>query len=160
MPLFGFIGMALLPYVSKQLELGNLHGINEKIKRLALLCLLISVLSVIVIYSFTGIVINILFNSEYLQFASTVRLVSLAVIPYSLYMLLRNPIDAISRKPYNTINLIISFSFLIILLVNTNSLLICGLAFPLSFTFLGVLSLLTWELSLNKYKKIAARQNN
>ena len=153
MPLFGFIGMALFPYVSKQLELGNLNGINEKIKKLSLLCLLISVLSVIVVYSFTGTVINILFNSEYLQFVSTVRIVSLAVIPYSLYILLRNPIDAISRKPYNTINLIISFGFLMILLVNTNSLFISGLAFPLSFTFLGILSLLTWQLTFKKYNK-------
>lgn len=143
-PVFQFIGLALLPYASKNLANGKIDGVLKKIRQLTALYMVASLVSVIILFIFTGTIIGLLFNQAYVQFAGTVRIVSLSVIPYALYLLLRNPLDAISRIPFNTINLAISFIFLNVFLLFSSSLLLCSIAFPVSYAILGILSEAAW----------------
>jgi O-antigen/teichoic acid export membrane protein len=147
-PLFQFVGMVLLPYVSKNLVEGNVKDIKQKVKKLRLVYLGIGMLSVVIMYIFTEFIISLLFSKEYSQFAPIVRITYLSVIPYSLYLLLRNPIDAISKIPFNTLNLAIGSSLLMGGVILSPSTYAAAIAFPVSYLVLGILSEITWKQRL------------
>lgn len=144
-PIFQFVGMVLLPYVSKQLARGEGREITRKINTLRAAYLLIAVTSLIGVYFLTDLIIQLLFTSEYVQFAAIVRILYVSVVPYSLYLLLRNPIDAISAIPFNTINLGISFGVLIAGIMVAPNAIVCAILFPVSYLILGLLSEFVWR---------------
>ena len=144
-PLFQFVGTALLPYVSKNLAIGETDGIQSKVKKLRIIYLSIAVLSAIFIWLFTDLIITLLFNKTYVQFSDVVRIVYLSVIPYSLYLLLRNPLDAISKIPFNTFNLGVSLGALVIAVATLKDAYQCAFAFVGAYLILGVLSEISWR---------------
>ncbi len=151
-PLFQFVGLVLLPYVSKNLVHGKMSDIQDKISKLRRLYVAVGVLSAAVMLIFADIVISILFSHEYAQFSSVIRIVYLSVIPYSLYLLLRNPLDAISKVPFNTFNLGISFGLLVVMILLAPDMYICAIAFTLSYLVLGLLSEASWAWQFKKMK--------
>ncbi|WP_282140960.1 lipopolysaccharide biosynthesis protein [Cytobacillus oceanisediminis] len=149
-PLFGFIGMVLLPLVSRSIVSNQLLEVDNTIKLLGYIYLMFGILGIVFVEIFTSLVIDIMFSSDFQSALPIVRILIIAIVPNSLYLLLRNPIDAISKTPYNTFNLIISFTVLIISSFFSSSTTAFAWSFVFSYTLLGSLSVITWQMSKNK----------
>lgn len=151
-PLFQFVGFALLPFVSQAAVKNKLREANEKIVQLRILYIIAGLLAAGAVAVFTEFVIRLIFADTYTSAAMIVRVIIWSIIPNSLYLLLRNPIDAVSRFPYNTINLGICLLILVGgSLMVTNPIAI-AVVFIVGYGVLGVLSELTWHRRVTKHE--------
>ena len=145
MPLYGLTGTVLLPYVSRLLgESGSVASASGKINKLLLVYIVSSLVIIAGVAFFADTILWILFDSSYMVYAAQVQLLIITVLPNSIYLLLRNPLDAASVVPYNTINLIVSFGILIGFLHFGTSYLEYIAGFLLSYSYLGLSSWLCW----------------
>lgn len=144
-PLFSFVGVVLLPLVSKSIVSNEFIQAENKIKNLGKIYFILGVLGITFIEVFTPLTVNILFNSSYQPIVPIVRIMIISVLPNAFYLLLRNPIDAVSRIPFNSINLTISFIFLNATVLLSSSNAEYALSFLGTYIILGVLSLKAWS---------------
>lgn len=151
-PFFSIIGTMLLPYVSKSVALGTTSLMQKRVTILILLYIILAGISILLIYTIPKFFIYILFSSEYYQFANEVRIISISTLFQSLYLLLRNPIDAVSKIPFNTFNLIVTFIILIFVLTILDNLTAICWGINFAFMILGLNSLITWKLISRKLK--------
>lgn len=149
-PLFSFLGMILLPYVSSCLASNNFAKANILIRKLLIIYLVVSFFIALFFIAFMPFLISLFFSNEYLPAINISRIISISIIPQALYLLMRNPIDAISILPFNTINLFITFVVLIILFFASDSLEYYAFAYSISFFILGVLSISSWTILKRK----------
>lgn len=116
-PIFSFMGIILLPYVSQSIVRHEMAAANRLVSRLALTYVGASLLFMGFFFSFTKFLTILLFTSDYLVATDLTRIMILSILPQAVYMLYRNTIDAVSVIPYNAIILgicimamIVSFS--------------------------------------------------
>ena len=152
-PLFSFVGMVLLPLVSKSIASNQFSQADKKVKALIKIYLVVGLIGIIAVEIFTPLVINILFNSEYQSSVPIVRIMILAILPNAFYLLLRNPLDAMSKIPYNTINLIISFVVLNILVFLSTNVVAYAISFVAAYGLLSILSFWAWRNCRKQYLK-------
>lgn len=143
-PIFSFLGVILLPMVSKNMARRDLAATEKTIFRLLVIYLALSVAIVLVAYGLMPYLIRFFFSEKYLVASDICRIILLSVIPSSLYYLYRNPIDAASVFPYNTIILIVSFILLVVLFHLSTDLRHFAQAYLLVATVQGALSIITW----------------
>lgn len=144
-PLFSFVGVVLLPVVSKSIVSNKFAEADRKVKALGKIYLIVGVLGIIFVEVFTPFVVNILFSSDYQICVPIIRIMIIAVLPNVFYLLLRNPLDAMSKIPYNTINLMISFIILNLLVELSSSTTAYALSFVVAYGILGILSIWAWR---------------
>lgn len=116
-PIFSFMGIILLPYVSQSIVRHEMAAANRLVSRLAMTYVGASLLFMGFFYLFTKFLTTLLFTSDYLVATDLTRIMILSILPQAVYMLYRNTIDAVSVIPYNAIILgvcilamIVSFS--------------------------------------------------
>lgn len=143
-PLFSLVGTILLPLVSRSQYDGTKESVNKKIKLLSYIYLLLGMFSIIFIMLWGSSLITLLFSPDYITSLPLVKIIILSILPQSMYLLLRNPIDAKSTFPYNTIVLLISFIIYILLLLVSSSIEVAAWATVFSYVVLGILSSLVW----------------
>ena len=143
-PVFSFLGVVLLPYVSGAIAKGTFVEADRFIKKMFLLYLVLSTIICLLFGLFMPFIIKLFFSAEYLQAQEMSKYMMFAVIPQSLYLLYRNPIDAISVMPYNTFILLISFALLIIFFYTSTSLTDYTISFVLASAVQGGLSWIAW----------------
>ena len=131
-PLFGFLGMVLLPYVSEQVAAENHKKIKSSVNRLMGIYVVLSVIMTVFVIFFADFVIQLLFSVDYIESRDIVSVLIWTIVAQAVYLLLRNPIDAISKFPLNTINLILSFIVMLVLFIFSDSLI------QLTYSFLVV----------------------
>ncbi len=155
-PLFGFLGMVLLPYVSEQLAEENHRKINSSVNRLMWIYIVLSVVLTVIVVLFSEFVIQMLFSTEYLESSAIVRVLIWTIVAQAVYLLLRNPIDAVSKFPLNTINLSLSFIVMFFLFYNSGSITQLGYSYLISNIVLALLSVISWYFVYPKFlsKKI------
>lgn len=157
-PLFSFLGVILLPYVSRSMANGTFSETSVAIKKISLLYLIVSVFITFLFWIIMPLLIKIFFSQDYLVSMQLSRYLMLALLPQSIYLLYRNPIDAASVVPYNTIVLVISFVILAITFYLSNDILDYAFGFVLSSFVQGALSFIVWiylkkKLLKKKYDK-------
>lgn len=140
-PVFSFAGVILLPYVSSALSENDLKRINKPIFYMALLYIIAALGASIIISLFPEFIIGILFADGYKAASVATTIMIWSLLPASIYYLLRNPIDALSRIPFNTINLVISFAFICGILFVSNNTKEYALAFVIGYSILCILSI-------------------
>lgn len=145
-PLFSLVGTILLPLVSKSVALKNNQDVKQKINLLAGIYLFVSGVAITFIYLFGELVIVILYSREYLDSLPLVKILIIAIIPNAFYLLLRNPLDGISRMPYNTMMLVLSFIVYVVLLVLAPTVEYCAYATIIAYVILGGGSFIIWKL--------------
>lgn len=150
-PLFSFVGLVLLPLVSKSIANHNYSDADRKVVMLGKIYLIIGTLAIIFILLFAPLVINILFTADFQSSSTIVRIMIFAILPNAFYLLLRNPLDAMSKIPYNTINLGISFIFLNISILLSTSITAYALSFVFAYGILSALTFLSWYKCRKKY---------
>ncbi len=144
-PLFSFMGIILLPYVSQAIAKGDLQSANRFISRLSLLYVGFSLVITAFFYVFINFLTTLFFAHSYLVAADLSRIMILSILPQAIYLLYRNPIDAVSVVPYNTIILGICLAAMVI------TFLLCTTLTQLAWAYFGVsilqglLSFLTWQ---------------
>lgn len=151
----GFVGIVLLPEVSKLLQLRQYEIINKTISRLGYLFIFMALCLSFFVFLFPEITTLVLYSRDFLDGIYVLRFIVFATVPFSIYLLLRNPIDAISVFPFNTINLIVSFiiSLFIGLIIRTDFGFIISIF--INYFLLGCLSFLTWSILLKKHKRMS-----
>lgn len=152
-PLFSLVGTILLPLVSKSIVTNKIAGIRKKIQILGLLYFLISIVAIATVYLFGEWLLVLLYSSDYINCIGIVRISIISIIPNAFYLLLRNPLDGISKFPYNTICLMLSFIVYVVMLVLASSIEMCAISLIVAYSFLGIMSLLFWKHAVSKVSK-------
>lgn len=144
-PLYSFMGIILLPYVSECIAKHELASANRLINRLSLLYLASAAVAIIVLCLFTDFLTQLLFAESYVVASGTTRIMVLSILPQAIYLLYRNTLDAISVFPYNLIILGVCLATMFI------SFSLCTTLNQLAWAYFGVsclqglLSLLIWQ---------------
>lgn len=151
-PLYSFMGIILLPYVSESLANKDLQRANIFINKLTLAYLLSAIAIVAFIYVFINSLTSFFFSESYLMTSDLSRIMILSVLPQAIYLLYRNPIDAISVIPYNTIILGISLIAMIFAFSHFSSLVQLAWSYVAVSLLQGVLSWITWHIIKKPYQ--------
>ena len=149
-PLFSFMGIILLPYVAECIAKGEMRTANKFVNRLAMLYLVSSLLIMAVLYFFMDFLTSFFFSESYLTTTDLSCIMILSILPQAIYRLYRNPIDAISVIPYNTIILGTCLTLMIISFYLSRTLTQLAWAYLIVSCLQGVLSLLTWQIIKNR----------
>jgi len=150
-PLFGFLGMILLPYVSEHAANNNHSHLKTTVNKLMLLYITISIIMTTVISLLLNSFIRFFFNADYLEAKGIANILIWTIVAQAIYLLLRNPLDAVSKFPLNTINLIVSFIFMVILFMYSNSMIQLSYSFLLANVLLALLSIISWYYIYPKF---------
>ena len=145
-PVFSFMGIILLPYISECIAKHELMAANRFVSRLALLYLGASLLAIAALYLFTDFLTSLLFADSYLVTADITRIMILSILPQAIYLLYRNPIDAVSVIPYNTIILGICLAGMVAGFALSTTLTQFAWAYLAVSCLQGLLSFIVWSL--------------
>lgn len=151
-PLFSYLGMVLLPYVSTATAQNNFAHADSLVKKLTGVYLVLSVAVVLVVGLGMSFFIPLFFSAEFLPALLVSRILLLSIVFESIYLLLRNPIDAVSTFPYNTVNLMISLGVLVVLFSLAHSAVAFAWAFFAATVLKSVLSFGAWQMCRIKMK--------
>lgn len=153
-PLFKFVGMVLLPYASKIITNGEKENLFKNVNWLLKASLIFTIISVAIINIAPKFIILVLYSPMYYSASDVVRIVSFCIIPHSVYLILRNPLDGLSKKPYNTIGIFISLIALCFMLFVSkyfkNTEIIVPLCFVVGNVLLGVVCYVFWKIEIRK----------
>ena len=151
-PFFSFLGIVLLPYVSGAMSNGRFSEAQRLIRRLSVWYISLAAVLTVLFGLFLPVLIKLFFSPDYVVCKDIAMILLLSVLPQSMYLLYRNPIDAVSTIPYNTIILLVSCIVLIVLFSFSSSLSDYSYSFMLASFVQGGLSILVWLL-INKKSK-------
>lgn len=144
-PLFSLVGSILLPLVSKSIIAKKYDEINSKLKSMMIIYIFISSVSILFILLLDRFLVILLYNSMYLEALPLIQITSFSILPNSIYLLLRNPLDGMSGFPYNSISLLISFIVYILLLIIAPNIEFCAISMTISYIILGLLTFFFWR---------------
>lgn len=149
-PLFSFSGQILLQRVSEMIARADFTKIRRIIRLFMFIFTSVAAVGVVTIGVGIDFWLSLLFSKKFLPAASLVIIVAPSLIPRAIYLLLRNPLDAVSNIPYNLFSLLIWFAIYIVSLFVADSIEACAWGYTLSSVTLAVTSLLFWHKALNK----------
>ena len=144
-PIFSFMGIILLPYVSQSIVRHEMAAANRLVSRLSLTYVGASLFFIGFFYLFTKFLTTLLFTSDYLVATDLTRIMILSILPQAVYMLYRNTIDAVSVIPYNAIILGICILAMVISFSLSTTLTQFAWAYLGVSVLQGLLSWLTWR---------------
>lgn len=149
-PLFSFMGIILLPYISKAIAKNEMAKANQVVLRLSILYVGISVAIIMVLYLFTDFFTSLLFSRDYLVTTRITQIMIISILPQAAYMLYRNTIDAVSMIPYNAFILGISLAFMVVCFSLSDTLSQFAISYLATSILQGFLSWITWILIRKK----------
>ena len=144
-PLFSFMGIILLPYVSQAIAKDEMKSANRLIQRLLLIYIGGALFFIAVLYLFTDFLTIMLFNSDFVVTSDLTRIMVLSILPQAVYILYRNTIDAASIIPYNAIILGISLITMVVSFTLSSSITHYAWAYLAVSTLQGLLACLVWR---------------
>ncbi|PHR27864.1 MAG: hypothetical protein COA36_07850 [Desulfotalea sp.] len=143
--LFASIGIVLLPrisYLKGKKEWQRIKTIVGKVLRY----------SVFVSFVLTGCayvgydtIIAIFMGEEFLLNVIRYKTIVISFVPYVVYIVLRNPIDALVVRPYNSMNLFITLLTVVLLLEYGSAMIDIQLSMILSLFMLASLTIVSWR---------------
>jgi O-antigen/teichoic acid export membrane protein len=145
-PLFSFMGTILLPRTSASYATNNIKPMLRIINKIALGYVLLALAMAIIITCFSPVIIRIFFDNNFLEASPMCIIISWALIPNAIYLLLRNPLDALSVFPHNTFNLLVSFVVLAVGMHYADTAkTFCGV-YLLSYVVIAIMSCISWTV--------------
>lgn len=148
--IFATIGVLLLPYVSRLMNGKQWERIKNVVSSVHRSALFLSLCFVIFLQVFIDPIIPILMGREFSPSVASTRWLIWGSVPYVSYIILRSPLDAIAKWPYNSINLTITMLVLLGCLVLGKSIMSAQSATSVSLLLLSMLSVTSWRRSLGK----------
>jgi len=148
--LFSFMGIILLPFVSECIAQKDMKKACNFINKLLILYISSSLLLAIPFFFFTDFMTSLFFSEEYLVTKNLTQVLLLSILPQALYLLYRNPIDAISVIPYNTVILCICLTVMVFTFYYSQSITDLAWAYLIVSLLQGGLSWFTWTILKHK----------
>jgi O-antigen/teichoic acid export membrane protein len=108
--LFSPLGLILLPKASRMLAAGDLGELRSHVTQIVKITLSISILLVVTLEFTAGQLVRLYLGPNFSEAVGFLRLLVLAAVPFSLYCVLRNLVDAFHQGAVNARNLIIAFA--------------------------------------------------
>ncbi|WP_329903758.1 lipopolysaccharide biosynthesis protein [Porphyromonas pogonae] len=152
-PLFAFTGNVILQRVSLWNAKKEFKKISNMIFIMGGIFVIIALFGAFIISLFSDILLRLFFNDEFLLAKNMASILAFSLIPRSLYLLLRNPLDAISSFPYNLLTMLLRIALYISLLYSSSNVEECAWAYLWSYTLAGVLSIFFWLFAFKKIRK-------
>lgn len=149
-PIFSITGGVLLQRVSKYYKSHKFDLINKVLFITLIVYLAISSIGAFVLILFKVFFIKLMFSEKFMVLTGILWYFALSIIPRSIYQLFCNPLDAVSRTPYNLITTSVSTIIFLILLFSASTLVDCARAYLLSNALMGSLSLIFWWIVVKK----------
>jgi O-antigen/teichoic acid export membrane protein len=138
---FAPVGLVMLPRASAQVATGDLAGVRRLVLRMLGGGMALAVSAVIIGELLIPPFVRWYFGNEFLPAIPVFRACLLGVIPYVVYVLLRNILDALDVRAVNSRNLIIALALLMALCLLRSEIMSMALSLLVALTLLSVLSL-------------------
>jgi O-antigen/teichoic acid export membrane protein len=146
---FAPIGLVVLPRASAQVATGNLAGMRQLVLKIAGGGVALAAVAVLIGEVLIPYFVRWYFGSAFESAIPVIRICLLGAVPYSLYVLLRNFLDALDVKAVNSRNLAISLLFLISLCLLTPRIEWMAASLVAALTLLSALSVRATRMRLN-----------
>ncbi len=104
----GPLGVVLLSKVSMMLGKNQYDQVQARLRLLLIAVIEISVFTCIQLAVFADVVVRAWVGPAFLNEMGVIRIVLLAIPPYLFFVTLRSTIDAVTVKPFNTVNVLVS----------------------------------------------------
>ena len=140
---FGPVGLVMLPRASAQAASGDLHGLRNIVLKMLAGGIVLAAVAVLIGELLIPPFVRWYFGAAFLPAIPVFRICLLGAIPYVVYVLLRNILDALDVKAINSRNLIITLALLLVLCLIKSDTMSMAISLLASLTLLGILSL--WE---------------
>jgi O-antigen/teichoic acid export membrane protein len=108
--MFSPLGLVLLPKASRMLAGGDLEELREHVAQIVKVTALISLSVALMLELSAGQLIRLYLGPNFSEAAVFLRIMILAAVPYSLYCVLRNLVDAFHENAVNARNLVVAFA--------------------------------------------------
>ena len=102
------------------------------------------------IINFKENLISLLFSKEFIDAAPLINFFALAIIPRAIFQLYKSPLEAVSRKPYNLINITIRIGAFYLILLGAESAIDCAKGYFYVGILSALLSIFSWEYVTRK----------
>lgn len=108
--LFAPLGQVMLPAISGRVAAGDTDGLARGIWLLTAACAALTALGVLALEALAPWLLPAVFGTAFAAAVLPVRIIILGAVPYVLYVVLRNVLDAIHAAPLNAGNLFVALS--------------------------------------------------
>jgi len=144
--------MVLLPWVSSALVGDRFQHAEKLVGRLIWVFPTLAAVAALIVIWGMDVFIRLFFDPAFLPAASVSRILLISLVFESIYLLLRNPIDAVSTRPYNTMNMLLSLLVLVGLFAVGTTLTDYAYAFLAATVLKATLSVITWQRCRKNWK--------
>ena len=155
---YEFIGTLILPKSAQLISDGRYQELNRLVQKLSLYSFLTAVLMCLFIYLNIEFLITLLDKDMFIDNIVYSRMIIVCIPFYILYLIIRNPQDSLSIKPFNSY--ILSACFLLqflLLLITINidaadkKIVLYHLSLVIPFIILGLVTLIIWNHNIKKH---------
>jgi O-antigen/teichoic acid export membrane protein len=102
---FAPLGQVMLPSISGRVASGETRGLGREVWLLTSICTGLTALGVILLEALAGWLLPFVFGPGFEGAVYPVRIIILGAVPYVMYVVLRNVLDAVRVAPLNAVNL-------------------------------------------------------
>ena len=138
---FAPVGLVLLPRASAQAATGDLLGLKHFVVRMLAGGIILVVIAVIIGELLIPPFVGWYFGKDFVPAIPIFRACLLGAIPYVVYVLLRNVLDALDVRALNSRNLIVTLAVLMTLCLLRTEIMSMALSLLAALTLLSILSL-------------------
>ncbi len=110
--LFAPLGQVMLPAISARIAAGRIDGLGRVVWGLTLVCAGLTALGAVGLELLAPWLLPAVFGPGFAQAVTPVRIIVLGAVPYVIYIVLRNVLDAIHAAPLNAGNLAVALAVL------------------------------------------------
>jgi O-antigen/teichoic acid export membrane protein len=147
---FAPVGLVILPRASAQAASGDLHGLRSIVIKVLAGGLLSAIAMVAIGEILIPPFVRWYFGEAFVPAIPVFRMCLLGAIPYVVYVLLRNILDALDVRAINSRNLVITLVLLLALCLLRSDIMSMASSLLISLTLLGILSLRDTQLRLGR----------
>ena len=153
---FGPVGLVMLPRASAQAASGDLHGLRRIVLKMLAGGIVLAIAAVAIGEILIPPFVRWYFGKDFIPAIPVFRMCLLGAIPYVIYVLLRNILDALDVRAVNSRNLLITLALLLVLCALRTDIMSMAASLLVSLTLLGILSLWETQARLGR-RALAAR---
>jgi len=147
---FAPVGLVILPRASAQAAQGDLQGLRRVVLKLLAGGIVLVFAAVAIGELLIPPFVRWYFGKDFVPAIPVFRMCLLGAIPYVVYVLLRNILDALDVRAVNSRNLIITLVLLLVLCLVRTDTMSMATSLVLSLTLLGILSLRDTQARLGR----------
>lgn len=152
---FAPVGLVILPRASAQAARGDLHGLRHMVLKMLAGGVILAIAAVAAGELLIPQFVRWYFGKDFVPAIPVFRMCLLGAIPYVVYILLRNILDALDVRAVNSRNLIITLALLMVLCLVRTDIMSMALSLFISLTLLGILSLRDTQARLGQRALVA-----